>query len=155
MVTDIELMPRGSICSSPHYSIKFKVKLACKRLKAAKRKIYNLKKADFKSLNDELSRLPWDDIISDNVDIDKSLNNFELTFSAVCDRHIPKVTVNSSIQPPWFDCELDAICKKKNKLLTKYRKAVDPAIKSKINDEIKKDRKNIGRLVIKKRWTTL
>ena len=113
------------------------------------------KKADFKSLNVELSRLPWDNILTDNLNIDISLNNFESIFYAACDRHIPKVTVNSSIQPPWFDCELDAICKKKNKLLTKYRKAVDPAIKSKINDEIKKVRKIIGRLVIKKRWTTL
>ena len=62
ILSNIEVMPRDSICSSPHYSIKFKVKLNCKRLKSTKRKIYNLKKADFKSINHELIHVPWDKI---------------------------------------------------------------------------------------------
>ena len=155
MITDIEIMPRGIVCSSPHYSIKFKVKLACKRLKTAKRKIYNLKKADYKSLNDELCSLPWENILTDNVDIDTSLNNFQTIFSEVCDRHIPKVTVKSSFQPPWFDSELDAICKRKNKLLTKFRKAVDPAIKTILNDEIKKVRKKFRKASSQKKMDNI
>ena len=73
----------------------------------------------------------------------------------MCDRHIPKVTVKSSFQPPWFDSELDAICKRKNKLLTKYRKAVDPENKTKINDEIKQIRKKFRKVSNKKKMDNI
>ena len=137
IISDIEVMPRGSICSSPHYSIKFKVKLKYKRLKASKRKVYNFKKANFKLLNDELMRFPWDSILIGD-DVDSMLNKFEVAFFSICDRHIPKVTIKSSFQPPWFDSELDRICKKKDKLLTKFRRETDPFIKEQLNEEIKK-----------------
>ena len=143
-------MPEGIVCSSPHFSIKFKVKLACKRLKSIKRKVYNLKKADFKAINYDLARVPWDSVLRNN-NIDTSLDIYESIFSSICDRHIPKVTLKTSFQPPWFDTELDSMCKKKNKLLTKFRSVVDPDTKNKINEEIKKVRKNIRKANTRKK----
>ena len=143
-------MPQGTVCSSPHFSIKFKVKMTCKRLKSIKRKVYNFKKADSKAINDDLARVPWDSILRNN-DIDTSLDIFESIFSSICDKHIPKVTLKSSFQPPWFDTELDSMCKKKNKLLTKFRKEVDPNAKNRINEEIKKVRKNIRKANTRKK----
>ena len=150
IVSDINVMPQGIVCSSPHLSIKFKVKLNCKRLKPTKRRIYNLKKANFRAINEELLSVPWDHILSDN-NIDSSLEKFESIFSSICDRYIPKVTVKSSFQPPWFDSELDSICKRKNKLLTKYRTEADPVIKHQLNEEIKKVRKNFRKTNTRKK----
>ena len=136
LITNVEVLPRNMICNSDHFGIKFNVKLDCKRLKPTKRKIYNFKKADFKSINSELLNVPWEHLLND-CDPDAALEKFESVVFSVCDRFIPKVTVKSSFEPPWFDSELDSICKKKNKLLTKYRKTNDPNV----NEEIKKVRK--------------
>ena len=81
IIHDIQILARNSICNSPHYGIKFKVKINCKRLKSRKRRVYNFKKADFKNIKNELSRLPWDSIFSDNDDIDTLLSKFETIFS--------------------------------------------------------------------------
>ena len=120
LVSDIETLPKDTICSSDHFGIKFKINLKCKRSKHQKRRIYNLKKADFKAINKELSRCYWDNIFKDCTP-DVALDRFDSIFTSICDKHIPKVTVKSSFQPPWFDSELDSICKAKNKLLGKYK----------------------------------
>ena len=111
-----------------------------------------MKKADFRSINLELLKIPWDNLLNVNEsDIDDVLKTFESMFFAVCDKYIPKVTVKSSFQPPWFDSELDSICKKKNKLLTKYRKAQDEPSKTKINEEIKSIRNKYRKLSTRKK----
>ena len=74
-------------------------------------------------------------------------NKFESIFSHICDRFIPKVTAKSSFQPPWFDSELDSICKKKDKLLTKHRKTNDP----KVYEEIQKLRKKYKKVSAQKK----
>ena len=150
ILSNIEVMARDSICSSPHFSIKFKVKLNCKRLKPIKRKIYNFRKADSKAINHDLSNIPWDSILIDN-DINDALNKFETIFYSVCNKYIPKFNVKSSFQPPWFDSELDKLCKKKSKLLTKYRREADPDIKQAIHEEIKKVRKTYRKVNTKKK----
>ena len=146
ILSEIETLHRNTICNSDHYGIKFKIKINCKRLKSPKRRIYNLKKADFKSLNAELCRVPWRNILI-NCDIDDVLHNFESIFCSLCDRFIPKVTVKSSFQPPWFDSELDAICRRKNKLLDKFKQTNDPNVQ----EEIKKIRKKFKTVATKKK----
>ena len=136
MITNIEVLPRYAICNSDHFGIKFSIKFNCKRLKPSKRRIYNFKKADFRSINSELLSVPWDHILN-YCDPDIALDRFESVFFSICDRFIPKVTVKSSFQPPWFDSELDSICKKKNKLLAKYKRTNDPNV----YEEIRKIRK--------------
>ena len=153
-ISDIEVLSPGSVCNSDHCGISFKVKLNCKRLKGAKRKIYNLKNADFKGLDRELKYFPWDHILYDN-DIDTSLKKFESIFLSACDRFIPKITIKSSFQPPWFDSELDSLCKTKNKLLDKKKGTVDEAAKSLINEKIKKVRKKFRKLSTKKKMDNI
>ena len=140
VITDIAVQPRGTVCSSDHNSIIFNVKVKCKRLKSPKRKIYNMKKADFKSINCELNKINWEYILDFNC-VNKSLDKFEDIFFSICDKFIPKVVVKSSFQPPWFDSELDTLCKKKVKLLDKKKHTNDPNTKLQINEEIKSVRK--------------
>ena len=146
VVSNIEILPKDAVCSSDHFGIKFKIKLKCKRLKSPKRKIYNLKKADFKSINRDLSRIQWDNIFS-NCNSDTALEKFDSIFTSICDRHIPKVTTKSSFQPPWFDSELDSICKAKNKLLGRYKATND----SKYLEEAKNMRKKFKKLCMQKK----
>ena len=137
IVSGIEILPRNSVCNSDHFAIKFKIKLNFKRLKSQKRRIYNMKKADFRSINDELFRVPWNNIIG-NCNAELALDKFEHIFFSICDKFIPKVVTKPSFQPPWFDSELDGICKRKNKLLDKFKRTNDPSV----YEEIKKLRKN-------------
>ena len=139
IITNIDVHPLGNVCTSDHKSISFKINLKFKRLKSVKRKIYNMKKADFKSINNELGKVPWEYIL-DFDDINKSLEKFEDELFSICDRLIPKVTVKSSFQPPWFDSELDKLCKIKVKLLNKKKGTSDPVVKLKIDEEVKKVR---------------
>ena len=111
LVTDINVQPSGFVCKSDHNSISFKLNLRCKKIKSIKRKIYNMKNAHFKAINQELCNVSWDYILDYN-DINNSLKKFEEIFFAVCEKFIPKVTVKSSFQPPWFDSELDGLCKR-------------------------------------------
>ena len=136
IVSNIEILPRNSVCNSDHFAIKFNIKLNCKRLRSQKRRIYNIKKADFKSINNELCRIHWNNIFG-NCNAEFAVDKFEYIFFSICDKYIPKVTVKSSFQPPWFDSELDGICKKKNKLLNKFKRTNDPNV----YEEIKKTRK--------------
>ena len=145
IIFDLDVHPSGMICSSDHNSIGFKINFKCKRLKQTKRKIYNLKKADFKSINSELSYVPWDFILDYN-DINNSLDKFEEIFFSICDKHIPKVMVKSCFQPPWFDSDLDKLCKRKVKLLDKKKGSVDPTVKNQIDEEVRKIRTEFKKL---------
>ena len=146
LVTDINILPKDAVCSSDHFGMKFKIKLKSKRAKAIKRKIYNLKKANFKAINMELSRMNWDAIVR-NCNSDTALERFDTIFTKICDKHIPKVTVKSSFQPPWFDSELDGICKAKNKVLGKFKKTNDP----KYLEEVKALRKKFKKACTQKK----
>ena len=56
--------------------------------------------------------------------------------------HIPKVTIKSEFQPPWFDSEFFSSCRKKDRLRAKFK------ISGSISDELKFDtsRKDFERL---------
>ena len=56
--------------------------------------------------------------------------------------HIPKVTIKSEFQPPWFDSELFSSCRKNDRLRAKFK------ISGSISDKLKFDtsRKDFKRL---------
>ena len=146
IISEVNVLSKNTICNSDHFGIKFKVKLFCKRLKGQKRKIYNFKKADFKAINNELRKFHWDNILKP-YDVNIGVENFQSIFISVCDKYIPKITIRSNFQPPWFDSELDSICKRKVKLLNKFKKTKDPNI----YEEIKKIRKTFKSTVERKK----
>ena len=147
LLSDIEILNKDSVCKSDHFGIKFKVKSCSKRLKSPKRKIYNFNKANFSAINSELKKIDWGSLLNEDEDINITLHKFNFTLKSVCDRYIPIVTIKSGFQPPWFDSELDSICKMKNKLLNKYKLTKD----DKIKEEIKKIRKKFRKTCEKKK----
>ena len=90
VIKDINDHPLDTVSSSDQNSIIFEVDLKCQRLKSSKRRIYNMNKADFKLIHNEL-------IMTINYDdINHSLEISENTFFKICDKFISKVTVKSS-----------------------------------------------------------
>ena len=83
------------ICGKSHHStitFKFNKKLFLRKSK--RRKLYNFKKANWKSLNDELSRINWKEIIC-YKDIHVGWNVFKSVLKTTVDKHIPTITSKS------------------------------------------------------------
>ena len=99
----------------------FEISSSVKRLKGIKRKVFNFKRANWENLNAELSTIDWRSyIIYPEPDI--AWARFKSVFLSICEKHIPKCTIKSEFQPPWFDGELDKLCKKKDRLNKKFQK---------------------------------
>ena len=120
-VDDIRIEPNNMICHSDHFPISFTIKANVKRKKSAKRKIFNYKKANWDELNRELLLTDWETILADaNVEI--CWDKFKSILHDLCSKHIPLVTVKSDFQPPWFDSEVFAKCREKDKWHKKLKR---------------------------------
>ena len=79
-----------------------------------KRKTYNYRKANWIDMNNDLRHVNWDRVI-DFSDPFVAWVRFKTILSQFCDRYIPKKTVRSQFQPPWYDSECDKIRRMKEK----------------------------------------
>ena len=129
-----------SVCKSDHFPVTFSIKSSFSRKKTPKRKIYNFKKANWDMINRELCSIDWK--VLECLDPDLSWKLVKECIMNLVDRHIPKVTIKSEFQPPWFDSELFSSCRKKDRLRDKFK------ISGSISDELKFDtsRKDFKRL---------
>ena len=141
-INNTTVKPENSLCSSDHFPILFNINSNVKRKKSSKRKIPNLKKANWDDLNHELSEINWSSLLSSH-DIEVCWDKFKSKLTEICNKHIPKVTVKSDFQPPWFDSEVFAKCREKEKWRTKFKKSKS------LNHELKfkTARREFGRLV--------
>ena len=62
-VTEINVSPDSYLCKSDHYLLTLEVKSNVKHNKVPKKKILNLKKANWEALNNELGNIHWDAIL--------------------------------------------------------------------------------------------
>ena len=112
LVDNIAVHPHGCFTYSDHSPLTFGIRTFIKRQIARKRCIYNFKKADWKSLNIDLSRVDWHFILN-NSEPDIGWDIFKNKFASLCDKHIPKIRIKESFQPPWFDSDVFRLNKKK------------------------------------------
>ena len=120
-ITDISIKKDSDgLGKSDHFPISFKLRASVNRKKPCKRKIFNFKKANWEKLNEDFTKVNWDAIIITR-DLDLSWANFKKLFHNYSNLRIPKVTVKSKFQPPWFDSELYQLCLDKERLRTKYK----------------------------------
>ena len=125
ILSDIHVQEQYEICSSDHFGITFNVNFNFKRLKNKKRKLYNFNKANWNDLNSDLKHVNWDFHLK-FCDSNTAWNRFKSILTNLCDRHIPKVTVKSRFQPPWFDSDIHKICLKKERLRQKFKLSKSP-----------------------------
>ena len=121
IMSNIIISDSNNICKSDHYSISFRINMRAKKLKNFKKNsIYNFKKANWSQLNKDLRNINWPSVFKRN-DVHLIWNDFKKILFALCDKNIPKITLRKNSAPPWFDSELDEMCKNKAKLHKKYK----------------------------------
>ena len=119
-IKNVHVMDKDEFCLSDHFGIQFCIDLAIKHKVMPKREVYNYNKADFQSLNNDISNVNWDSVFSCN-DPCLAWDSFKTILKDFCSQRIPKKTVRSQFQPPWFDTECDRIRRKKEKLRLKAK----------------------------------
>ena len=163
-ITDLKVIDTERYCISDHFAVTFKISQTVTRKPRVKRTCFNYEKANWNDLNNDLNNINWD-ITLDCQEPDIMWSNFK---NAVLDKvnvHIPKFTIKSEYQPPWFDSECYAKCKDKDKLHKIYktkktltseikfktaRKEFKTLIKSKMRANLVSDNRNI---LHKKFWS--
>ena len=131
-IKDLKIIDTERYCISDHCAITFVITETVKRKPRVKRKCYNYKNANWDMLNEQLAMIDWDSLL-DYSDPETAWANFkEILFSKI-DDHIPKFTIKTEYQPPWFDSECYAKCKEKDKLHKnfKHKKTIESELKFK------------------------
>ena len=118
LINDVNVLGYKEACSSDHFAINFKINLDVSQKKSVKRKVYNYKKADWKSINFDLKRIDWALFVGTH-NPHKSWPFLREALNKLCDKHIPKKTVNYQFQPPWFDADCEKILHDKEKWRSK------------------------------------
>ena len=121
MVNEISVCSDFLVCKSDHFPILFKIKSKTRMKKAVKRKIYNFKRADWDSINSELSNINWDHLLLSNDDIEFAWSRFKTKLIDITDKHIPRIKISCGPQPPWFDSETHNLCREKERLRSRYK----------------------------------
>ena len=66
-------------------------------------------------LNSDLNRIDWEHLL-DFTEASTGWEIFKVKFTALCDKHIPKIQIKETFKPPWFDSEVFRPNKKKSTL---------------------------------------
>ena len=139
-VTEINVSPDCYLCKSDHYLLTFEVRSNVKRYKVPelawlafkhtlfnlvdryipKRKILNLKKANWEALNNELGNIHWDSIL-DYTEPELAWLAFKHTLFSLVDRYIPSISIKSDFTSPWFDAECFEAYRNKDRAHKKFR----------------------------------
>ena len=121
LVENLSVLDPHSLCKSDHYPITFTIKKAFSRKRTPKRTVYNFKKANWDAINRDLCSVNWTFLSS--TDPDSSWKLLKSCLLNLCDRYIPKVTIKSEFQPPWFDSDLFSACRKKERHRQKFKES--------------------------------
>ena len=119
-ISNLEVLSDRQICYSDHFPILFKISLNALRKKPIKRSVYNFKKADWKVINSEFSKVNWYHLLySDNIE--NAWKKFKVKFFEVCNKHIPKIKISNEFKPPWYDSDVFVINRKRHRSHTLYK----------------------------------
>lgn len=114
LIKNVKVLEENEYCLSDHFAISFDIDLQNRYRKLPKRKTYNYRKADWIEMNKALHRVNWDRALC-SVDPFVAWPRFKSILKDICDSYIPKKTVKSHFQPPWYDSECDQMWKRKEK----------------------------------------
>ena len=132
LVSEVVVDMHNPICKSDHYPLFFKVEIATKNKKVTKRKIYNFKRANWRQLNEDLKRVPWEALI-DCREPDYAWNNFKTVLFKLVEKHIPKIAIKDDFTAPWFDAECFEAYRSKMRAHKKFK------LDSNFANELKRD----------------
>ena len=119
-IDNLRILDKDSICKSDHFPINFNVKIKVTKRKPCKRRCYNFKKADWDRLNRDLCQTNWNSLLN-SWEPEIGWMIFKRKLFELADKPIPKATIKSDYQPPWFDSECFDSCRNKERLRKKYK----------------------------------
>ncbi|KAL5253133.1 hypothetical protein ACHWQZ_G015785 [Mnemiopsis leidyi] len=122
LVSDVNVHSSSLVCKSDHSVISFKVKATKVIKRCPKRRIYNFKKANWDSLNNDISCVPWYGLI-DSREPEIAWYNFKTILHALIDKNIPKITAKNNFSPPWFDSECFSAFRKKDRAHAQFKES--------------------------------
>ena len=96
-------------------------------------------------LNNHIKHVKWEQILKGR-NAQSQWNIFSHILGKLCDRYIPKLTIKSNSQPPWFDSDVHNVCLKKERLRAKFKISQDPVDYQKF----KESRKQLKNMINKK-----
>ena len=114
LIKNMKVLEQNEMCHSDHFAITFSIDAKTKYVKQPKRKVYNYSKGNYQGLNNDLYGVDWDMVFRCN-DPYTTWNRFQKILGDCCDRWIPKKTIRSQFQPPWYDSDCDRIRREKEK----------------------------------------
>ena len=103
-ITDLKVIDTERYCISDHFAVTFKISQTVTRKPRVKQTCFNYEKANWNDLNNDLNNINWD-ITLDCQEPDIMWSNFKNAVLDKVNAHIPKFTIKSEYQPPWFDSE--------------------------------------------------
>ena len=86
--------------------------LVCARSLKEKKPLKEVYLTTKRLIGRELSRVDWHFLL-DRVEPDLGWGIFKKKCLLLCDKHIPKIKIKESFQPPWFDSDVFRLNKKK------------------------------------------
>jgi len=124
LVKNVKVLEQNEMCLSDHFAITFNVDIKIKYLKEPKKRVFNYRKGNYTELNNDLYRVDWDRVFSCS-DPNICWDRFKGILGESCDRWIPKRTIKSRFQPPWYDSDCDRIRREKEKWRKRARASND------------------------------
>ena len=124
LIRNLKVLDQNEFCLSDHRAISFDIEIEVKYKSCPKRKVFNYDKGDYRGLNEDLNRINWDRAFMSN-DPCLAWDIFKKTLGELCDHRIPKKTMRSQFQPPWYDSECDRIRRKKEKWRIKAKESTN------------------------------
>ncbi|MCP4457314.1 MAG: hypothetical protein GY816_04710, partial [Cytophagales bacterium] len=112
LVKNLKVLDQNESCFSDHFGLIFDISIKIKHKKIPKQTRYNYGKANWIALNRALRNVNWLSALN-CTDPHTSWPRFKTILTDLCNRYIPKVSVKSKFQPPWYDSKADRIREKK------------------------------------------
>ncbi len=112
LIKNVKVLDCNEACLSDHYGIVFKMNFKVNYKDSPKVKVYNYQKANWDRLNNYIRQMNWRAILNSS-DPHTAWSRFKDILFNICDSCIPKKTIKSRFQPPWYDSKADKIRDKK------------------------------------------
>jgi hypothetical protein len=105
-----------------HAVLCFNISIKMSPFTGFKRTVYNYKKANISGLQAELCSSQLLDMVNSKSDVNEAWHLWLNTVTDAVDKHVPKVIIHNSAQPPWFDKEVRHVINQKKTAWRRARK---------------------------------
>lgn len=88
-----------------------------------KETIYNFHKMNIETMNQKFAEIDWPLILENNLSVDEMTHAFYQKIYSIIDSEVPKIVIQNSSFPPWFDTALKQAVTLKKQLHCKFKES--------------------------------